>query len=232
MIVFFLKFVEKRIYAENFLSGNLYLNPLKYFIGIEEGADGRADRFELTRGWHQPRDLGEITVGSITISPSHLAGPLIMQSCAQENSNILCLYAGVFPKIDKASGIEIEELRRSFHLPEQCLSMGREAALVHNPRAFLRRVEDAVNASGFGLDAGMVDYFDPSNYSGTITRPGFSKRNDFSWQREYRLILDRRALSPEPFVLEVGDLHDICSIVDVTGFNDQIQVNPRAKDGA
>jgi hypothetical protein len=92
--------------------------------------------------------------------------------------------------------------------------MGRHAVLVHRSGAFIDRVVEAARAKGLALQGGLVHYFDPHVFSGNMEHPVFAKRSGFSWQREYRLAIDCNAASPEPFVLDVGPIGDLCTIVD------------------
>jgi hypothetical protein len=216
-IYFFLKFCEKARYADDFIAGRLWMNPLGYFRALEDVAsDGRGDEHEGLVGWYQPSRLGIIQVGPVTIPPTDLAGPVIVQSRETDNANVLCLYEARAP----FSPISAAELEEHLRIPARCRSMGKFVVLIHPPDAFIKRVIAAANAKGFTLSGGSVEYFDPDSFSGHVDHVAFAKKRDYAWQREYRFVIERGVEKPEPFVLEVGSLRDLCTVVDAARLGD------------
>src|SRR5689334_13918137 len=62
-VFFFLKFFEQREYAQAFIAGQLYLNPLAYFKDLESTKDdGRADDSESPILWISPKSMVNVTV--------------------------------------------------------------------------------------------------------------------------------------------------------------------------
>ncbi len=57
-------------------------------------------------------------------------------------------------------------------------------------------VVDAATHEHFALKGDPVAYFDSEQFSGKLDNPEFAKRKEFSWQREYRLVLHRGVEEP------------------------------------
>jgi hypothetical protein len=105
-----------------------------------------------------------------------------------------------------------------------------ERIQIHRVDGFRQRFVEAVKREKLELRAGPVTYFDPTEFSGGVSDPVFAKRHDFSWQREYRYAVDRHVQSPEPYVLDVGPLEDICTIVDPSKINDSLTILPPSQN--
>lgn len=220
-VFFFLKFFEKEQYARDFIEGRLYLNPLKYFKRLELGDDGRGDPYEAPTFWHQPKDVEalSIDVGDAELEIRPLS-EVVVQENQYDSHNILCLYAAFRPEAART----YEEYRNSVLIPERCLRMGPVAVLIDNVREFRDRIASAVKGTGFHVQLHPVEYFDGSTYSARHDKPIFAKEQKYSWQREYRLAVDRHVAIPEPYILDVGPIGDICRPVDPGGLNDTIQI--------
>jgi hypothetical protein len=83
---------------------------------------------------------------------------------------------------------------------------------------FNERLGKACKAKNIGLRGDLVRYVDAA-FHGTVPRQisGFVKTNEFSHEREYRYVFDAPDL-PDPFILDVGSLKDISTIVPVEDF--------------
>lgn len=227
-IYFFLKFFQEEHHARAFVAGRLYLNPLAYFKGLEEGPDdGRADPHEAPLAWHQPAQLGLIELAGVRINPADLAAPLIIQGVDANALNVLCLYAGA-SAFERPSAANIEALiKEHLRVPERCRTMGPFAVLIAPPQVFKERVAEAATRHGFELQGGAVHYFDPDSFSGAVERPAFTKKRKFDWHRgEYRFALDRHSGEASPYMLNVGPLADICTIVDAARVTEPVVVMP------
>ena len=225
-VYFYLKFFEQLQYAKDFLAGRLWMNPLKYFKTLEatDAGAGRADKYEAPTAWLQPCELGTIRIGEIEIAATELTAPVVIQSQEADNTNVLCLYAGTSGHFDMLSDEMLPSFREHMLVPSRCLEMGSVAVLVHHVRNFRSRIVHAVRREGFGMEFGPISYFESSKYSGNLTNPTFAKRADFAWQREHRIALNRGVSEPVAYVLDVGSLDDICSLVDLATLNDSISI--------
>jgi hypothetical protein len=217
LVLFYVKFCENQTYAEEFVAGRLYMNPLEYFKRCEHDVDdGRADRFEAAAGWWQPAALSTILIGNVVLSADELAEPLVVQEHHHDPLNVLCLYAGTTGDFERISADNVDRFREHLKIPVRCATMGSKAVLVHNVREFRDRVCGAVKRARFSLTMGPVHYFDPDTFSGHIQHAAFHKRLEYSWQREHRFVMNRRVTVAEAYTLRVGDLSDVCTIVDST----------------
>jgi hypothetical protein len=81
--LWFIEFCENEEYADQFLAGDLYLNPLAYFRNIESTGDqGRNDSTEAIAMWWQPKDISMLLdipgIGRTEITAKDLAAPVSM----------------------------------------------------------------------------------------------------------------------------------------------------------
>ena len=218
LILFYLKFFERREWADAFLDGMLYLNPLGYFLNLEaDRDDGRADGYEAAARWTQPHPDLILEVAGIRIPPEDLSGPVVMQDTSFNAVNLMCLYAGFSGPFERLSLDDVAAFKEHLWIPEASLRMGNHALLVGNVTEFNQRVVAAVRKAGYGLKARRVVYFDPTTFSGEISDPLFYKQDSFAFQQEYRFAVFSGKTEPEPLLLDVGPLSDICSLVDVKG---------------
>jgi hypothetical protein len=227
-ILFFLKFCERREYAEDFLRGHLYLNSVDFFKKLE-GAnnDGRADRDESPLLWVSPKRLVNVrfSIGpsNLDLPPEVFAGPIRINARWKSTQHLLCLYAGHTGTLEPpSSGETLQALRNQMRLPPECSRMGEFAVLIRGE--FLQRFRKVIEERDYDLEGDLVNYFDPREHAGHFDRPLFWKRNEYSWQREYRLVVDTDTEDPAPLKLELGDLSDICRIVEVSGLNETMSI--------
>lgn len=223
------KVCGKERHREAFLDGDLHLNPLGYFRKYEEGAVANvADRHEGTISLHQPGQFtvtltcDELPDGQYTIPAEDFAGPVVIQRDGDSALNVLCLYAvhergHVFESDD-----DFESFVAAQMLKPEVDGLGEFAALVFDTGAFQSRVLHAVRDKGFGLIAGLVDYYDPATFSGTFgdAEAVLKKRAEYSHQREYRFAVDRGIDEEAAYTLHVGSLRDIalgCRTAEVNG---------------
>lgn len=209
----FLKIFEKEDYAREFVAGKLFLNTLGYFRGIDNAEDGRGDPYEALIGWHQAAQIGTIEIAGRSIRGEELAGPLVIQEDGPDAHNILCLYSVASP-FEKVSAETIRAFQEQLRVSDRCAGMGSFTVLIQRPKEFIERFAAAVRRSGFGLTAGPIEYFDPDSFSGNFKHPGFAKRKQYEWQREYRFRLDRGVGVAEAYRFDIGPLDDLCTIFD------------------
>jgi hypothetical protein len=149
-----------------------------------------------------------------------LAGPVIIQGRDADALNVLCLYAATRGTFEKLSAENVGAFREHLRVPERCQKMGRFVVLVHPVNDFIKRFVAAAERNRFSIQGKLVDYFDPDVFSGNIEHPAFMKQQKFAWQREYRLVLDRNVTKAAPYILDMGPLSDLCTIVDAARLNE------------
>ena len=225
IILFLVKFFSKKKHACDFMQGKVYANRLSYFKDIE-GRDnsGRADRHEGVIGWFQPNQ-GRFTINEMDIT-GDLAGPIEMQREWLNYRNLFCVHAAHTGDIDMGnlSDHNIEGLRQQLKLSEDCLKLGRFAVVIKNIPEFMIRIESAVERNGYRLSRGLVKYYDPDAFHGTFSdwESVFRKREEYSYQQEYRFIIDTLVLGDWPIVVEMGDIRDITSCFCASKINEEL----------
>ena len=210
----FLKFAREREHLEMLRRGLLYMNPLNYFR-LSECNPARGDNREGDDYILQPQharlliDTKVPGVGQISAAPGELAGPVRIARDRTRSCNLFCLFAITSP------------LEHPMFPPHYCWP-GDYFVLFTHTQEFLSRVVSSAQGRGLQIEAGLVEYYDESCYSGQLGR--FRKPVRFSYQSEYRIAVEPGSL--EPVQLQVPDLADITSEVfpldradDVLKFN-------------
>ncbi|MFT9359638.1 hypothetical protein [Acetobacter okinawensis] len=242
---YFIRFFSEEKYADDFVKGNLYLNTLGYFKGIEQ-ADGRGDPYEGVSHWIQPKDIGlfklEASNGmNIEMSGSNFSAPLMIQPSYLDKANIFCLYAYgsyLLPKIDKRTAVwsEYEAMTHElFKISEKCRDFG-DWAVVIQPRKFMEKIYSNLKFSNREAKFGLVQYYEDSMFSGEfpIIESPFKKQKRFEYQREFRICVYPD--NPEfhiarPISLNIGDLSSFtCKTTTEHVIKDffNIDIKPRA----
>jgi len=227
------KIFEKEEYAQSFLNGSLYMNPLSYFRKYrDENGELRGDSWEGIGALYQPAQLGELRIGETVIPPSDLAGPIRVGHVHLEHAKVFCTYALNDGGFDEDTADHAEELMRLFAMHESCYRLGRFAAVVVNPTEFFERVRAAVRQlRPPAFTHGLVRYFDENSHHGVLgEHPGFYKRRRYQRQREHRIMVELPD-STEPLVLEVGNLSDIAVLTSPNKINAGLSIAP-ANDSA
>jgi hypothetical protein len=190
----------RREHLEAVRQGRLYMNPLSYFIDLEEDK-ARGDPFEGTETIIQPKDIGDFHIdpkmpgmGRITITEADLAGPVRIRLEDTSACNLFCLFAITSP-IDGVI------------FPQEYPWFGDSILLFKNTEEFLSRLQRAAAEQHLRGEGRLVTYYDENAYSGRTGR--FMKSSRYSHQKEYRLTLETG--KDCPFVFDVGELTDITS---------------------
>jgi len=192
--------LSKEEYLKRFRNeGLLYMNTLQYFRNLETDLE-RGDAFEGDDWIYQPKDT-EITfddpdVGKYVVVPGELSGPARIALNQTLACNVYCMFAITGP-VDG----ELVDKRNC--------GLGESFILVLNTREFLSRVSAAASKVGLAVKYGLVQYYDSQEYKGDVGP--FRKRNQFSHQKEFRLVL--QPSTGIAVQLSVGSLVDITSEV-------------------
>lgn len=224
MIYFFIKFVERIEYAEEFVQGSLYLSPLWRFRGKAADLDpDRSDRFEGASAWLQPREV-TLSVAGHQVCQRDIVAPIVIQPGKYDEESLLCLYAATPGDFRTVHEGNIDAFRQHLRVPGEAQRLGEYAVIVANAQEFIRRVCEEVKQRGYGMSAGLVRYFEEDEHLTAIAKPLFTKRACYAAQREYRFVISAGQAEGSPIRLEVGSLADICTIVDAGRINDEIDV--------
>jgi hypothetical protein len=197
----FLKFGEYEHLENLFLKGLLYCNPISYFTKIEDQFL-RGDDMENITSMHY-MDGGEVVIYNHGEEPTEdsIRMPFrdmhMTSRITEPFGNLFCLYA--INLLNKPFG----EL---FSISPRVKEFGGYFVIITDTRAFLKRVNTALNLKGFKeFSANMVEYKDFSRFTGKKTV--FEKDIKFAYQQEWRLFIANTL--DQPLLIEIGSLEDI-----------------------
>lgn len=226
-----MKVFSKKTHAEDFLRGTLYSNRLAFFKKLEEDAQAnRSDRDEAVLGWYQPDQIS-LTLNGLEIKD--LAAPVSLQMNQHNDLNVFCIYAAHSGPFEVITDENIFDLKDHLKIPpSDFLTLGDYAVVVTQAKSLIDRVVGAAKDRGFGLRAGLVEYYDPSAFSGSFSEDEavFRKRKEFEHQREYRFSFDTGIPGDDPLKLKIGDISDIALLCSTSEVNNLLQV--RLPDGS
>lgn len=206
------KFFNSEKYRDDFLNGHLYFSSLNSFRKVEKSeVFGQNDCYECC-DILQP-DSVKVTVGNTELTD--FAGPISI--CSESDvlrSNIMCF---------STIGMDVENVL----FLEKMIEYGEFVVAIPQAELFIERLGKVVKGLDLKLYRGAVKYYDFSkdNISCGFPEIAFQKRSEFSYQREFRFLLQKREPVDAPLILEVGDLSDIaisCKSCDLNGMIDVI----------
>lgn len=223
----FVKLFDNKDHAQDFVNGKLFMNTIRSFKEYkDESGELRGDEYEGIVALYQPKMLGEIKIGDISIPASELAAPIVMHGDHLLSHNVFCIYSLNSRGHDSVSSETIFDFKRTLDLHKSCFGLGKHCVVIHNASEFMSRCSSAIEKENFDGSLGLVDYFNEHEFHGNMPEDklGYQKRSFFSHQREYRVKLDTRRTELSPYILEVGDLSDIAVITITEEFNAQLKV--------
>jgi len=231
-IWYLVKIFKEEQHAEQFISGNLYLNRLSYFKKIEEkGDDGRLDKNEAVAMWFDGLNLSIPGVGSCEITKKDLAEPISISYQHHDYLNVFCMYAVHtigFECVDgniKYSEDRAAQLKRQLEIDERCFEFGDFAVIVPAVQ-FLDRVKKTLQARGNYFQGKLIDYYDESfNCEIEEKEIPFKKQNKYSYQNEFRICVDTKTIGEEAINIDIGDIKDISAKTESSNLNALFGVN-------
>ncbi len=233
-IFFFVKVFDRKDYAESMLDGKLYMNRLSYFRKMEEiDAVNRADKHEAVVGWLQPQQA-RLTLNGHEFDPATMSGPISLQMNRHNNLNVYCLYAAHSGEYENFTVEEYPLFKKQLEISEECKNLGEYAVVITSAKEFIHRITESVKKCGYGMGAGLVDYYDPEQFSGFFDedKAAFQKRIEYQHQREYRFSLDTGLDGENAIHLDIGDIRDIAHICNVEDINKGLEIRHRELENA
>ena len=235
MIFFLVKVFEQEEHARDFVNGTIFANRLAHFKKLE-GDEGRGDEYE---GAIMPQregliltlkatnqDTGE--VDEITITEDDLAAPVIMVPEWFEHINVYCMYAGHSGSFESVSDDNLLDFKKQVELPEDCTNLGDHAVVITNTKEFFMRVKAAADREGYGINGRLVKYYDPNvgtPPAGSQMESIFTKRNQYAYQKEFRIAIDTRTSRMDPITLSIGPIDDIALHLKTRDINRGLTLN-------
>ena len=206
---------------KSFISGEVFMNPLSYFINLEKesGIKGQGDRLEAA---HYFRDLTlsikDVETGELI--PFIEAEDLTLQSPERTKTPVYCMVTIDLEMMEVTEETD-EYVEFKVLIPEENLNLivkeFGEFAVIVPLGNFKERLDKAINEKGGNSISGKVNYQDyTKNYTDRIKGYGdldsplvcFNKCDSLKYQNEYRFLMD--GISVEKGIcVNVGDLSDI-----------------------
>lgn len=228
----FVKIFEKEQYAEDFISGKLFMNTLRHFKEYRDTAgELRGDPYEGLTAWYQPNKIN-LQIGGHIVPSSEIAYPIAVHDQELLDKNAFCIYSLNSGDHESISKETLGDFKRAIELHESCFGLGNCCVVILNAQEFKERALSAINHNNISGKLGLVEYFDEHEYHGTFPseKYGFHKRSFFSHQREYRLLVDAHCSLSGPLTLNIGDLSDIALLTTPEEFKKQLEI--RLPDGS
>ena len=223
-IMGFVKMCERKEFAEDFQNGILHANKISYFG--ENGNDLLDGVILISPHVH---DL-KISCNGINLDTlsEDMCGPAELRSNHIQNLNVFCMNAIHTGDFESIGSENIHAYRKHLEIDERCFDMfGEYAVIVHNTNEFLKRVDVAIRRDGLRSLRSLISYFDPNNQpviSINSYNAAFYKRDQFHYEREYRIAIDTGRSGKTPLRLNIGDISDITSRCKSREFNKTIEV--------
>jgi hypothetical protein len=208
-------------WADEFLNkGKLYCNTLNYFRTHHDEYDNNIkDPYEGLCMRISPDDGVEIKLNGSKLDDVQ---ELLLHSNTSLNKNIFCLYAPNSPIDEQGVMEKFEDLIK---ITDDAKKLGDYLIVIKDAKAFNSRLVAKAKEMGLGVKMRLLDYRD---FSGSIIIDeqdvGFVKPNQYSHQKECRIMIDNGCDVDEPFEVEIGSIADIAFKININDFNDGIKV--------
>lgn len=206
------KIFENAKYMQEFLEGKLYMNSLAYFKNIEINNDQvRYDSDEGLSCFWQPENCS-LELNGHLFGKNNFVAPTTIYPHANNYKNIFCMWS-ISSENDALTNIHIDEKNKSF---------GEHLVVITSPKEFLEKIKIALQDNHLKAQSGLVKYYDKSSHqSFNQNEELFNKVSDFSYQQEYRIVIDTN-LADTPYELKIGSLQDISMTLTIDEFNKNI----------
>ena len=236
MIIFLAKVFEQEAHARAFMRGDIFANRVRHFKKLENG-EHRGDKYE---GAIMPQIEGSIftlkatnpetgeVLGEITITEDDLAAPMIIAPEWFDHINVFCMYAGHNGTFQQVTTDNLPDFKKQLELPEDCTKLGVHAVVILDVEEFLRRVTAAAHHAGYGICRGLVKYYDPivgTPPARSDIESIFTKRDQYAYQKEFRIALDTRTSGSNPVTLNIGSISDIALRLKTRDINRGLTLN-------
>jgi len=208
-----IKIFKKESHREDFLKGNLYMNRMKYFKRIEDKEENnRSDIDEGVSGWYQPNKNVFLKINENIIPSEDLDGPIKIEYDKHIEVNIFCLSALYHGDFNQSKEEDLIQYQKDLKLHNKMVELGDYCVIIINPWQFIGRVKSTIQQKNLKGWLGLVEYFDPNIFHGKFQgiEPFFRKQKQYSYQKEYRIVLQTEIKGDNPYVLNIGSIQDIC----------------------
>lgn len=186
-IIALVKVFKEKTWAETFRSGQLYMNPISYFIKSDQKQVG--DNSEATAIFKK-YEVGFLDKQLFRYNLRVVDGVVI-------NSPAFCMYAIYYSDYYRYGKIKL--------LSNEMKNFGQYAVVVTNVRAFLERIEQKERQ----LDYSFIKYIDFSTIDGTVFNPIVKKSKTYKHQKEFRVFSNTIVISSNYSDIEKDEFNSI-----------------------
>lgn len=220
-----IKVFKEEGHRDDFLNGCLYMNRLKFFKKIEDHEiNNRNDPDEATSGWYQSNKGNYLKVNEHIIPSEDIVGPIKVGYDKFDDLNVFCLSALYSNEFEEITEENLSASRENLVLDNKIFELGGYCVIIE-PRSFIKKIKSAIRKKNLYYRMGLVKYFDPNIFNGAFSGIDavFRKQIQFSYQKEYRIVIDSKTIGDDPYILEIGSVRDICKVLK-TNKNSLIEV--------
>lgn len=180
-IIFLIKFGKKKHLESLLNNGELYFNSAKSYNKIKKSNIEQGDENEGAL-WIENLKNIQITCNHPELGEFRFKSvPNKLSKLTQFNHNYLTcsFYAVIYRDFVDSKILEVDARMSSF---------GGHALIISNPKLLIDNLFKYADKEKIRLSAKMVDYEDLNN-EGRIELNPFIKKNDHSYQKEYRMVI-------------------------------------------
>lgn len=205
-------------YMNDFLDGKIYMNAMGYFKELEASEGTKADNLEGISSYLQSENLViDVGFGGKEIRLTGLVGPVTFENQAYRYLKVFCMYS---PELDPN---HIDRDMQNIRPTKQMVhDFGEDLVWIYNVREFQKRFEAALSKTGVvkAYARQHVEYYS-NGFHGEFDSNNipFKKHESFSFQKEFRIVLKTDDRTTNPFIVDIGDIRDICSQMKSYEFN-------------
>ena len=207
--IIFVKFGEKERIETFQKEGLLYMNPLEYFRNLRNEPQ-RGDENECITHLFQPNKI-KILVNGEQIKQEDIIGPILQDNNSQNFSHMFCMSCLSIDASQKQDSKLFNDAMTK--------GWGDTILVIYNATEFMNRLNKKIESFKI-KQAKQVEYIDPKTYHGVMGP--FRKFNEFSHQKEWRLILDASQNKNDAYKLFLGSIEDISRQMPIAEFKNEI----------
>lgn len=200
-IIVLIRFDEKEEYSKDTQKGKLFMHPVGKYPNLKEDiVNLRSDENEGICINYQP-NKSKLYINNKLINSNDIISPITVTRKKDLYKYIYCMYA-IYCKNNSIS-------YKDLCIDRSVKNFGKSFLLIYNVREFFKRLDLKLNQLNIRYSRKLVEYKNLNSYHGKVT-PFIKDRNDYSYQREYRIWLDY--YKQKTFTLDIGDISDISYI--------------------
>ena len=162
-----------------------------------------------------------------TMYGTELAAPLIIRPRWFDHVNVFCMYAGHMCESQVISADNAQDIKNQLKIPDDCTSFGKYAVVILNYVEFFKRVKVASDQLGYKINGRLVKYYDAEVGTPPVRadiETIFTKRNEYEYQREFRIAIDTGTMGCDHITLDVGNIDDIAGCINLCDINQNFAV--------